>query len=421
MAATGIIVRHQKECGFRQGRRCNCDPHPGYRAWVYSKRDKKKIVSKTFASEAEARGWRTDAAKAVKDKKLRAPDSRTLAQEIDEWLRLAASGAIHSKRKQPYKPSVVRNYEIALRKRVLPELGHRKLGSVDHNDLLALQERLQADAVSASTIRNTFVPIQAVYRRAWKQGRVPVNPAIDLELPTAGVRERVATPEQALELIETLPGLERAIWACAFYAGLRRGEIRALRVASVQLDTTIRIDGVVEGAGTISVTESWDDVAGSIAPKTRASLREVFVLDVLRPYLEPLVAGRDPEALVFGYADATPFDARAISRKADRAWKAENERRVEEEIPPLERFTLHECRHSFSTWLDHAGISPDRADRVMGHSTGSVAGRYRHLLPEQRVLDRKRLDDYLSGTVAGKVVPIGSGTVSAPVPGRRGC
>ena len=56
-----------------------------------------------------------------------------------------------------------------------------------------------------------------------------LNPTLDLGLPTAGTRDRAATPQQAAELLAAFSdstALERAIWATAFYAGLRRGEER---------------------------------------------------------------------------------------------------------------------------------------------------------------------------------------------------
>jgi hypothetical protein len=45
----------------------------------------------------------------------------------------------------------------------------------------------------------------------------------------------------------------------------------------------------------------------------------------------------------------------------------------------------------------------------MGHSNPSVANRYRHQLERQLVEDAKRLDRYLRGAAAGKVVPIATG------------
>jgi integrase len=400
----GIRVRHSRSCKSREGGNCNCEPT--FEAWVYSKRDGKKI-RKTFAGHgalAAAKGWRTDAQKLVKDKRLRAPTGRTLRQEVDDWLDGARAGSILNKREQAYKPAVIRNYELALRLRVLPDLGSRKLADVDLADLLELKERLQGEGVSGSTLRNTFVPLQAIYRRARRNGAVSVNPTLDLGLPTSGTRERAASPTQAAELLEPLADLERALWATAFYAGLRRGELRALRVRDVDLE-----------AGTISVERGWDDKEGAIAPKSRAGTRKVFVLDALKPTLETVASRFDePDALVFGLTASTPFEPKNIARKAKAAWAAENktradaneERERDAQLSMLASITLHEARHSFSTWLDHAGVSGSRADRMMGHSDGSVAGRYRHQLPGQLAEDAKLVDAYLTGAGEGKVVAL---------------
>jgi integrase len=394
---TGIRTRHGRGCKTRQGGRCNCSP--SFEAFVYSKRDGKKI-RRSFATHAAAVGWRTDARKDVKDKRLRAPTSRTLHQEVQEWLEGARAGRILNKRERPYKPGVVRNYELALRLRVLPDLGDRRLDDVDLADLLALKEQLLGEGHSGSTIRNSFVPLQAIYRRARRNGTVAINPTVDLGLPTAGTRERAATPGEASELLESLPELERALWATAFYAGLRRGEMRGLRRRDVDVEAAV-----------VSVERGWDEKEGPIAPKSVAGTRRVFLLDALRPHLEPLVErGGDADDLLFGYHGTAPFDPRAVARKAQRGWTATNEKQAEDELPPLSTFTLHEARHSFSTWLDHAGVSPDRADRYMGHSTSStVPGRYRHLLPGQMAKDSELLDEYLAGATAGKVVALAVG------------
>jgi integrase len=395
MASTpGIRVRHGRSCRSREGGRCNCDP--SFEAWVWSKRDHKKI-RRSFPTAAAARSWRTDTAKRVKDRKQRFPTSKTLRQEVDEWLAGARAGRILNKRKMQYKPSVLRSYEAALRLRVLPKLGDCRLTEIGLADLLELKEQLLGEGHSGSTIRNSFVPLQAIYRRARRMGVVPTNPTTDLELPTAGTRDRAATPAQATALLEALPESVRPLWATAFYAGLRRGELRALRMSDVDFD-----------AGTIRVERSWDAKEGPGAPKSVAGTRTVFMLDALRPYLEPLQGRSD--ALFFGVGGDQPFEPRAIERKADRALTAENKRRKEEaeereEEPTLvDSFTLHEARHSFSTFMDHAGVSETRADRYMGHSVPGVAGRYRHLLPGQIAEDASRLDEYLSGAVAGKVV-----------------
>jgi integrase len=311
-------------------------------------------------------------------------------------------GEIRNKREQLYKPAVIRNYELALRLRVLDELGDRKLADISEADLLDLKERLNGQGCSDSTIRNTFVPLQAIYRRARRRGDVPINPTLDLGLPTAGRRDRAATPAQAVEFLDALPEFERGLWALAFYSGLRRGELRGLRNRDVDFE-----------AGTISVVQSWDDKAGPIAPKSVAGTRTVFMLDALRPLLEPLKDRHpEPDGLFFGASAFTAFEPRNIERKARRALRAENDRRREEaaevgtDAVLVEWFGLHEARHSFSTYLDHAGVSETRADRYMGHAAAGVAGRYRHLLPGQLAEETRRVDDYLAGAVAGKVVEL---------------
>ena len=48
-------------------------------------------------------------------------------------------------------------------------------------------------------------------------------------------RKRIASPREAAALIAALPVDDRAIWATAFYAGLRRGELMALRFEEIDV------------------------------------------------------------------------------------------------------------------------------------------------------------------------------------------
>lgn len=396
MASTpGITRRHSRVCASRTGARCNCEP--SFEAWVWSKRDGKKI-RKTFSGKGAltaAKNWRSDSTRAVRLKKLRAPTTKTVREAVEEFLQGAESGGIRNKRKQVYKPSVVRQYRSALENRFLPEFGDRRLADLDNADLLAFKEQLLGLGISDSTVRNVFVPVQAILRRAKRMGDIAVNPAEDLDLPAGdNGRERAATPAVAVALLDALPEDDRALWATAFYAGLRRGELRALRVVDVN-ETCIHVE------------HGWDDQQGRQAPKSVAGRRDVPLTGTLRGFLAEHISrtGRSGEDLVFGRTAAETFTPTHISDRADEAWAAAAVGAfLCGQAAGLERYTLHEARHSFSTFLDAAGISETRADRYMGHSNGSVAGRYRHQLAGQLVEDATRLDEYLSGAAAGKVV-----------------
>jgi integrase len=87
-----------------------------------------------------------------------------------------------------------------------------------------------------------------------------VNPTHDLELPAVeGTRERVADPTEAQTLLGALTEADRPLWATALYAGLRNGELQALRYEDVDLE-----------AGLLRVEHSWDAVEGAVDPKSKA-------------------------------------------------------------------------------------------------------------------------------------------------------
>jgi len=84
------------------------------------------------------------------------------------------------------------------------------------------------------------MPLRAIYRRAVDRGEVTVNPTMGLKLPAVrGRRDRIASPIEAAALIAALPELDRALWATALYAGLRRDELMALRGEDVDLQKNL--------------------------------------------------------------------------------------------------------------------------------------------------------------------------------------
>jgi integrase len=100
--------------------------------------------------------------------------------------------------------------------------------------------------------------LKAILRRALARGQVQVNPTVGIEMPAIRSGARVfASPQQATTLLAAVSMPDRAIWATALYAGLRKGELQALRWEDVDLAT-----------GVIHVRRGWDPVEGEIAPKS---------------------------------------------------------------------------------------------------------------------------------------------------------
>src|SRR5215211_5074242 len=303
--AEGIEVRHRKGCRAGDGKRCNCDPT--YRASVWSDRDR-KLIRKTFPRPAEAKNWRDDAKVALRHGTLRVATPQTVRQAADAWLDGARDGTIRTRSGDPYNPSAVRSYERALRLRVLPRFGDVRLSDLRLVDVQDFVDAMLNKGLNPSTIDVTLNPLRAIYRRAIARGELAVNPTRGLELPAIrGRRERFASPDEAAKLLNALPVEDRAVWATAMYAGLRRGELMALRWERLEL-----------GAGLMHVERGWDDREGEIETKGR-NRRKVPIPGALRDYLIEHRHRASGEGRVFGQGEE-PFDPRQLTQRADEAW-----------------------------------------------------------------------------------------------------
>jgi integrase len=376
----GIWVRHSRLCATTSGgERCTCKP--SYVASVYSVRDGKKI-RKTFPTLAAAKGWREDAKPAVRKGTMSAPTPATLRDAATAWLDGAKAGTVRTRSGDRFKPSTLRGYQAAI-ERLLAELGGIRLSEVRRADLQDVADRMLGNGADPSTIRNALMPLRAIYRRHLARGDVAVNPTAGLELPAVrGKRDRVASPEEADKLLDALPPRDRPLWAVALYAGLRLGELRALRWPDVELDANL-----------IRVTRSWDRREGEIEPKSRAGRRNVPIPAALRGYLleHHFACGRPSDGFVFASASGLPFDPGTISSRAQNAWAAAN-------LAPI---TLHEARHTFASLMIAAGVNAKALSTFMGHSSVTITyDRYGHLMPGSEDEAAALFDAYITASKA---------------------
>jgi integrase len=359
------------------------DGSKSYQASVWSSRDQRRI-RKEFPTLAAAKAWRHDALVALRKGTMCAPTATTLNEAAHAWLEGVRAGTIRNRNGEPYKPSAIRSYARALRLRVLPELGRLKLSAIQRNDVQDLADGLLAAGLDPSTIKNTLNPLQAIFRRAVHRGEVAVNPTAGLDLAKSrGRRDRIASPDEAAALLAALPAEDRAARATAMYAGLRRGELRALRWRDLDL-----------AGGVIRVERAWDDEEGEIEGKSRAARRAVPIAAALRDHLveHRICCGGDPDALVFGIGDQVPFEPSTVRRRAIAAWK-----RAE-----LDAIGLHECRHTFASLMIAAGVNAKALSSYMGHASVAITfDRYGHLMPGNEAEAAGLLDAYLERSFTG--------------------
>jgi len=313
----------------------------------------------------------------------------TLAEAADEWIEGAKRGTIRNASGDEFKPSTIRAYEGALRLRVLADLGAQRLCDITRADLQVFADRLLDRGLNPSTINVTLASMRVIYSRALERGQVPLNPTSGVKLPSRrGRRERIADPIEGDALLAAPPERDRALWATAMYAGLRRGELQALRWEDIDL-----------AARVIRVRRGWDSQAGEISPK-RDDQRNVLISKRLGHPTLPghLVAHRirakDPHGRVFG-SGGQPFSPTSLTRRAEPAWARAG----------LEPITLHECRHTYASTMIAAGANAKTISTYMGHANINITiDLYGHLMPGNEAEAADLLDAYLDRHL-GEPVP----------------
>ncbi len=346
-----------------------------YRAEVWDNARNKRMT-KTFPSSAAAKSWRSAMVTKVKAGEAGAFDPTTVEQAA--WCLLVAvrDGRALDRSGKPYKASVVRRWESVLQHRVLPEFGKCKLTELRPVHIQEFVDKMVSEGLASNTIKSALLPLRVIYRFAIRYERCANNPTQNLSIgSTETPRDRIADPQEAANLISVLPEpRDRALWATAVYAGLRRGELLALRAENIDFKRR-----------TIRVTESCDASSRQFTtPKTKAGVRTVPVPSVL---LEYLLAVRIPAGLIFGRTPQEPEPGTSLRRRARAAWKTAG----------LEPIGLHECRHTYASYMIAAGANAKTLSTYMGHANIAITlDRYGHLFPGNEAEAADLLDDFLT-------------------------
>jgi integrase len=273
-------------------------------------------------------------------------DNITLAKYLqNEWLPSLEIGAL--------RPTTLASY----RSHVKNHLALTKLGAVrlqqlrreqiaKHYSWLLAEGRCDGEdkPLSASTLRRIHATLHRALRDAVRSRWIPLNPASDVELPSAGSKDRPAwDSSQVRRFLETVRADRLApLWLLYATTGARRGELLALRWDDVDLD-----------AGTISIRRAMTEVGGEIIegePKTRSGKRTIAIdpatVAALRTHHKAQVAERlaaGPRWQEKGLVFSAETGGWLMPNKVSSAFIAAVKRSG---LPTL---SLHGLRHSFAT------------------------------------------------------------------------
>lgn len=269
---------------------------------------------------------------------------------------------------------------------ILPVLGGKQLREVRPDDVQNLVLKKVALGLSPQTVWHVRTAISTLFKKAkligWYSGDLP---SYGVEMPKLVHEERQAlTREQALDLLERLPHITRAIAVVLAMTGLRIGELCGLRWKHVNLtDTAVRVDNESLAPSCIAVREGFVRVYGKSLDaaqkggkyqevKTRKARRDVPLIALAVHVLEGVYAESKftkPDDPVFAGRNGLPIDAHnELARKLKPAL-------AEMGIPDA---SWHSLRHTMATFADQAGLTEAELRKILGHVNVSMTRHYTH-------------------------------------------
>lgn len=269
--------------------------------------------------------------------------------------------------KQHLRPTTLAQYRYLLDDLVLPQLGDVRLGRLD-TQLIARWRSglLRRPNLSPSTVAKAYRLLRQALAAAVEARYIVANPAT---IKGAAVEPRaemvVPTIDEALALAAAMPEQYRLVVLLYGFAGLRLGEIQALRRRHFDLlhRTVLVVDAVSEVAGELIVGE----------PKTAAGVRTVDLPNVvaeaaelhLQQFAAPAASG-----LLFPDRNGGIQRRRTIHAHWRRARAAVG----------LPTVRLHDLRHLAGTLGTLSGATTKEQMARLGHSSPNAALRYQHVV-----------------------------------------
>lgn len=265
------------------------------------------------------------------------------------------------------KEKTLIGYETNLRLHILPVIGDLEIGQLDKTAVKALVGGLTADGKGAGTVRNVKNTLSGLCEFAADAGAIKSNPCQGVKTPKPPADEmRFLTAEEVAGLADAIDQRWRTLVIFAAYAGLRAGEISALRVGRLDLMR-----------GKVHVVESAAEVHGRlvIGPTKTYENRTVSLPPFLRDMLAEHLSSRadDPDSFVFQSPEGGQIRHSSWSRRFFAPATRE---------AGLDGFRFHDLRHTCAALLISLGAHPRAIMERLGHSSITVClDRYGHLFP----------------------------------------
>lgn len=328
----------------------------------------------------------------------------TVKKWAEEWLPIV-------ERKQ--SPNTHNTTRIAVRKWIVPTIGHKRFDQLAPADVRAVTSAIRAAGRSSSTQLRYYAVLIDLLRAARREG-YPVHETLldagDAPVPAISTRTDMGV-ENAVKLLElAAQRSDGSRWVAALLQGHRQGEALGMTWPEIDLDRgRMQLSWQLQPLpyrerynreSGFRVPDGYEarQVEGRlhlVRPKSKAGWRVTPLVPWMKTALEAWreTAPVNEHELVWPTPDGRP----RTSKADDADWYAlQAEAGVSR--PDGTPYTVHEARHTTATLLLEAGIDAAVIIAVLGHSKITTSRSYMHVNVEgsldalSKVATRLKLD-----------------------------
>ena len=334
-------------------------------------RKKAQKLADTFEEATRAKQTARAAQRVISEIYARATGehlpSSTVADYFASWLT----------RKKPETAGATFSFYQGKARAFLAFLGERSqqdIGRIDAREILAFR-KAESERVSASTVNHALKFLRMVFEQAKRDGLLVDNPTADvstLKKREGGERRPFTLPELSRLLAVADPEW-KSLLLFGFYTGQRLGDLSRLTWSNVDLERQeLRFTAAKTGRRQIlplatpllrhlETLPSSDALAAPLHPRAFSSVsRQGRTATVSRAFYDLM-------------ADA------GLVVKRDRGKDLKGEGKSRSAARSTSEISFHALRHTATSLMKNAGISPAIVGEFIGHESDAVNRIYTHI------------------------------------------
>ncbi|MDP6429086.1 MAG: tyrosine-type recombinase/integrase [Rhodospirillales bacterium] len=254
---------------------------------------------------------------------------------------------------------------------VFPNWGALPITEITKADVRELVEGIARRRPVAAN--RTLAVVRRIFNWACKKDRLDTSPAFGIDPPAVEKsRDRVLTDDEIICLwsaFDTIGYPYGPVFKLLLLTGQRRNEVAGMVWSEIEEDLWIL------------PKERTKNQQSNVVPFSSLALEIVNDLPRVEKFKHLFTTGWVGDKPVHGWGDTKhKIDKIVAQNAADAAGE-----KLDMETHALPHWTFHDLRRTLRTDLPKLGITPDNAERVLGHKIGGVRGVYdRHAYDEEK-------------------------------------